>query len=68
MHDTGSTSPNVSGVMLGSLILSVPALETQKRIVDGLDNFLKKTRPLDSIYQQKLTTLDNLKKYLLHQL
>ena len=45
----------------------VPSLKEQEAIVSQLDGLSEKTRLLESIYQQKLTALDELKKSLLHQ-
>jgi type I restriction enzyme S subunit len=40
---------------------------TQLEIVEELDELSEETQRLESIYQQKLTTLEALKKSLLHQ-
>jgi type I restriction enzyme S subunit len=45
----------------------LPSLAEQKEIVCNLDSLSKETQRLESIYQQKLATLDELKKSLLHQ-
>ena len=45
----------------------VPSLKEQEAIVSQLDGLSEKTRLLESIYQQKLAVLDELKKFLLHQ-
>lgn len=45
----------------------VPSLKEQEAIVSQLDGLSEKTRFLESIYQQKLAVLDELKKFLLHQ-
>ncbi len=50
-----------------SLRFRFPSLEEQKRIVAKLDVLEPETQRLKSIYQQKLTALDDLKKSLLHQ-
>ena len=39
----------------------------KKRIVDKLDALREETQRLESIYQQKLAALEELKKSLLHQ-
>jgi len=49
------------------LPVSRPNLDEQTRIVRGLDCLLAETQRLESIYQQKLAALDELKKSLLHQ-
>ena len=45
----------------------LPTLEEQAQIVNTLDELLDFSRQLESIYRQKLTALDDLKKSLLHQ-
>ena len=44
-----------------------PSLPEQKRIVAKLDVLDPETQRLESIYQQKLAALDELKQSLLHQ-
>jgi type I restriction enzyme S subunit len=39
----------------------------QKRIVSKINNLAKETQHLESIYQQKIAALDELKKSLLHK-
>jgi type I restriction enzyme S subunit len=46
--------------------ISLPSLVEQRRIVRKLDIFSAETRRLESIYHQKLTALDALKRSLLH--
>ena len=64
---TGATFPNVSGAILGGLKLSVPALSTQKEIVNKLDDLLEETQRLARLYERKHAALEALKKSLLHQ-
>ena len=45
----------------------IPPLEAQRRLIETLDGFFEETQRLESLYQQKLTALDALKKSLLHQ-
>ena len=45
----------------------IPPLDVQKRLVGKLDGLWGNVKSLESIYQQKLTALDDLKKSLLHQ-
>ena len=44
-----------------------PPLAEQQAIINKLDNIWDRTQRLESIYQQKLAALDELKKSLLHQ-
>ena len=49
------------------VMLHVPPLKEQQTIVEMVDTLRNETQRLESIYQQKLTALDDLKKSLLHQ-
>ena len=64
---TGATFPNVSGAILGGLKLSVPALSTQKEIVNKLDDLREETQRLARLYERNHAALEALKKSLLHQ-
>ncbi|HZQ44481.1 MAG TPA: restriction endonuclease subunit S [Acidobacteriaceae bacterium] len=45
----------------------IPPLEEQKRIIVALNGLFENTQRLESVYKQKLTALEELKKSLLHQ-
>lgn len=45
----------------------LPKIEEQVRLADSFDNLREETQRLESIYQQKIAVLDELKKSLLHQ-
>ncbi len=47
--------------------ITIPALRTQADIVKTIGEFESKVELLESLYQRKLATLDELKKSLLHQ-
>ena len=64
---TGATFPNVSGLMIGNLMLSFPSIKDQRHLSARLDSLLLETQHLESIYMQKLVELDDLKKSLLNQ-
>lgn len=53
--------------MIKDLEISLPAIAEQARIVSLLDALLKESQSLESIYERKLTALDDLKKSLLHR-
>jgi type I restriction enzyme S subunit len=59
---------HTSPTKIGQVLVAFPtsAIE-QKRIVAALASLADETQRLESIYQQKLTALDDLKKSLLHQ-
>jgi type I restriction enzyme S subunit len=63
----GAVMPNLSNTDLGNLAFDLPPVERQKAIVDEIDVLASETQRLESLYQQKLTALDDLKKSLLHQ-
>jgi type I restriction enzyme S subunit len=52
---------------LKALIVPVPPFQQQELIVNALELLSQETQRLESLYQQKLTALDELKKSLLHQ-
>jgi type I restriction enzyme, S subunit len=59
--------PNLSNADLGELRLYLPPIDRQQAVVEAIDALHAETHRLESIYQQKLATLDELKKSLLHQ-
>jgi type I restriction enzyme S subunit len=63
----GAVMPNLSNTGLGDMTFSLPPIETQRAIVNKIDAIGHETQHLKSIYQSKLTALDDLKKSLLNQ-
>ena len=63
----GSTRAYIGITKQLSLRFRFPALAEQKRIAEELNMLDQETQRLESIYQQKLAALDELKKSLLHQ-
>jgi restriction endonuclease S subunit len=63
----GAVMPNLSNTDLGNLSIDLPPLERQKTILREIGTIADETQRLESLYQQKLTSLDDLKKSLLHQ-
>ncbi len=59
--------PNLSISDLKSMLIPLPTIQEQDRIANHLDGLREETQRLESIYQQKLTALEALKKSLLHQ-
>ena len=65
---TGATVQGIKASLLKLIQISFPkALTEQELIVKKLDSLSEETQRLESIYQQKLAALDELKKSLLHQ-
>ena len=62
----GAVMPNLSNTALGDLRLFLPPVEQQSAIVDDIDILADTICGLESIYQQKIAALDDLKKSLLH--
>jgi type I restriction enzyme S subunit len=63
----GAVMPNLSNTDLSNLSFDLPSVEMQKAIGNQIDDFATETQRLETIYQQKLTALDELKKSLLHR-
>jgi type I restriction enzyme S subunit len=53
--------------MIKELEIDLPSIDEQQRIVSTMDAVREETQRLESLYQQKITALDELKKALLHQ-
>lgn len=64
---SGSVVKNISGDLVKKAILPIPPLAQQHVIVKKLLEISAETQRLESLYQQKLAALDELKKSLLHQ-
>jgi type I restriction enzyme S subunit len=62
-----ATMPSISNDDLASLVVALPPLAQQQRTLKLLESLSTETQSLESIYQQKLDALDELKKSLLHQ-
>jgi type I restriction enzyme S subunit len=63
----GAVMPNLSNTDLSNFALELPPVEDQKQIVAQIEEAKESVERLKSIYRQKLTALDDLKKSLLHQ-
>lgn len=64
---TGIGVPHISGQQISAFEFLKPPIAQQQQIADLLDALKTETQRLESIYQQKLTALDELKQSLLHQ-
>lgn len=65
--NTGTSIPQLTVPNFKGQKLYLPPLKQQRAIVANLDALREEIQRLESIYQQKLATLDDLKKSLLHQ-
>jgi type I restriction enzyme S subunit len=63
----GTARDNINLGTFENQTFPFPTLEVQKKIVSTLNRLNSETQCLESIYQQKLDALDELKKSLLHQ-
>lgn len=63
----GSARDNINLATFDKLRFPIPPVAVQRRIVEIADAVKSKCRCLESIYQRKLASLDELKKSLLHQ-
>ena len=65
---TGSSIPQINNYDIAPLLIAFPeAVGEQRKIIAQLGDLREKTQHLEFIYQQKIATLDALKKSLLHQ-
>ena len=64
---TGSTFPNVSASDLKKIIIPFPPKEQRGDIVERIEDLSSESQRLEAIYQQKLTTLTELKQSLLQK-
>lgn len=62
-----AAQPKLALSRLSTIRLGIPSLTEQRRLVNEFDVLREETRRLESIYQRKLTALEELKKSLLHQ-
>lgn len=67
-EEGGSTRQAITKAQIQGFSVSYPAkISEQKIIVSKLDALSAETQRLESLYQNKLNALDELKKFLLHQ-
>ena len=66
----GGTGLNIKSLnqgMLSELVIPLPAIEMQQRLVDEIESIADSTAELADVAIRKLATLDELKRSLLHQ-
>ena len=64
---TGTNIKSLNQGMLSSIEIPYPPIPKQLALVENLECISEESQRLESIYQRKLTALDDLKKSLLHQ-
>jgi type I restriction enzyme, S subunit len=62
----GTNIKSLNQGLLAALPIPIPPIAVQKQIVETAESLSDKTKRLETIYQQKLVALDELKKSLLH--
>lgn len=62
----GAAQPNLSTEQIKRFDIPLPPIDEQAHIVDAIETLFEETQRLESVYQEKLTALDELKKSLLH--
>jgi len=67
MVSRGATVHRLQTDQIRSLTFFLPPIAEQDQITNKIDTMRVETQHLESLYQQKLTALDGLKKSLLHQ-
>jgi type I restriction enzyme S subunit len=69
IHDkgTGATATGIKASLLKQVMIPFPIINEQKQIADKLVRIKKQVESLESIYQQKIAALDELKQSLLQQ-
>jgi type I restriction enzyme S subunit len=63
----GTTQPTISMKSIREIKVSVPPISDQQQIIAKISHVNSETHRLESLYQQKLTALESLKKSLLNQ-
>lgn len=66
-ENTGTSIPQLTVPNFKDLSIYLPPVAKQKELVFALDSMRDEIQNLESIYRQKITALDALKKSLLHQ-
>ncbi len=66
-NSKGSIMAGLNMGIIKALPVRLPALDEQSRIVDAIEDTKRETQRLESIYQQKLTALAELKQSLLQK-
>lgn len=66
-YENGAAQPNLGAKSVAKFRIRLPSVAMQKELAFKFDDLRSETQRLESLYQRKLTALDDLKKSLLHQ-
>lgn len=64
---TGAAQPKLNQAALNSIIIPIPSIKEQHNIITKLEDLSIETKKLETIYNQKLTNLEELKKSILQK-
>ncbi len=64
---SGMAQPKLNQASLNSIEIHLPEISEQKSIVESFDKLSTNTKKIESLYQQKLNNLEELKQSILHQ-
>ena len=63
----GAIVKNISGDLVKKTLLPIPPVSEQRRLVEAIEKLSSETQHLKNIYEQKLTSLNELKQSILQQ-
>ena len=63
----GAVFNSINKSQIGTIAILLPPLPQQKKIVQKLNNLTTQTKKLETIYTQKLTNLEEMKKSILQK-
>ena len=66
-YENGAAQPNLGAKSVAKYLIALLPIAEQKQLVAKLDDLRGETKRLQSVYQQKLAAVNELKKSLLHQ-
>ncbi len=64
---TGARMPRANMNAVLDFLIPIPSLNDQKKVVRKIENLSAETKKLESLYYQKITSLDGLKKSILQK-
>ena len=65
--DSGTANPALNRNQVHPIKISWPSVSQQQELIRRFDSLVEETQRLESLYRQKLTALEELKKSMLHQ-